>query len=442
MAYFWQIHGHDGEGRNWFDQALTLEAQSPSRKYLYAWAAAVNGHFTLSWYMPRKETFKERMEEALKIFRQFGDAFRTGHTLYYLAIFPFDADDFETAISTYQAGLDVYQSSNNPWGVGECLHYIAHVAEERGNFDGSHALYNQSGELLKPIGDRWSLFHPVGDTAVIALNRGELDTARMILEESIQAFEELKNPEWTSTSLNRLTEVFCEQGKYEHARKINQRNLLVQREMNNLGQLGWTTELKGKIELAEGNLSLARQLYKEALAIAEKRNNQYSIGFIKVALGLIDCHEGNYRRGKEAIEIGIENVQKNNAHHATPLLVYRSHALWLEKDLPGAAESYRDTIKELQGNYFFIRIPECLEGLGKIAVLQHDLECAARLFGAAEAMREKMGTLIPPVQRGEYDAHIQTLHERMGTAFETTRSHGRAMTMEQAIEYALEVANQ
>jgi hypothetical protein len=72
-------------------------------------------------------------------------------------------------------------------------------------------------------------------------------------------------------------------------------------------------------------------MYNEALAIAEKRNHPCSMGFVRAALGLINCYEGNYRRGKEAIEIGIENVRKNNAHHATLLLVYRSHALWLEK---------------------------------------------------------------------------------------------------------------
>ncbi|HMD81762.1 MAG TPA: hypothetical protein VKE92_10670, partial [Anaerolineales bacterium] len=231
-----------------------------------------------------------------------------------------------------------------------------------------------------------------------------------------------------------LAQVFYERGEYGNARKTIQGNLEAVTEINDLEQIFYSTYLKGRVELAEGNLSLARQILGEAFAIAEKENDQNHTGLVKAVLGLIDCYEGDFARGKEAIEMGIETVRKKYPPDAWHLLSYQSHALWLEKDLLGAALSYRDTIKELQGNFYFIRIPECLEGLGKIAVTQNDLERAARLFGAAEAMREKMGTPIPPVQRGDYDAHVQSVR----TAFESSWSYGQAMTMEQAVDYAVE----
>jgi predicted ATPase/class 3 adenylate cyclase len=438
LAYFWEIHGHAEEGRNWFDQALTLEAQSPEREYPHAWATAVDGHFSLSWYLPEVKQYQPRMEEAIDIFRKREDAFRVGRVSYHLAYIPHHTGEPETAKSKYQEGLSVYQTINDQWGVGECIHCIAHVEETQGNIEKAHALYHQSLEKLKPIGDRYSLFHPVGDTARFALHQGELNTARMILEESIQAFEELKNREWSSISVQRLAEVLYEQGEYENARKAFRRNLEVVTEMNNLEQMFWNTYLKGKVDLAEGNLASAHQIFDEAFAIAAKENDQYHMGFVKAALGLIDCYEGNFARGKEAIEIGIEKVQKEYAPDASALQTYEGHALWLEKDLPGAARAYQDTIKELQKNYFFIRIPECLEGLGKIAVAQNQLERAARHFGAAEAMREKMGTPIPPIQRGDYDAHTQSLRKEMGTAIERSWNHGGTMTMDEVIAFSLE----
>ncbi|HEU0294205.1 MAG TPA: adenylate/guanylate cyclase domain-containing protein [Anaerolineales bacterium] len=433
LAYFWEIHGHSEEGRNWFKQVLAIDDDA-KKKHPFAWANAVHGVAALSAYTPQFQSYQPHVKEAVKIFREHGDDFRVGHTLYHLAYFPHFAGELDTAKTKYQESFDAYKKINNRWGMGECLHCIAHIAEQQGKAEEGGELYRQSLDLLKPIGDRWSLFHPVGDTALIALNKGELDTAKMILEESIQAFEELKNREWTSISINRLIEVLYEQGEYEHARKVNQGNLDVQRETNNLDQLSWSIELKGRIELAEGNLSSAHQLLDEALAISEKTNNQFSMGFLKTALGLIDCYEGNYAHGKEIIEIGIEKVRKEYASKASALLTYRSHALWLEKDIQSAAQSYRDTIKELKDNYFFIRIPECLEGLGKIAVVQNQPERAAHLFGAAEAMREKMGTPIPPVMRAEYEAHLQLL----GKAFESSWRHGREMMMEEVIEFALE----
>ncbi len=92
----------------------------------------------------------------------------------------------------------------------------------------------------------------------------------------------------------------------------------------------------------------------------------------------------------------------------------------------------------MQSYYFFIRFSECLEGLGKIAIVQNQLERAARLFGVAEALREKMGTPIPPLQRGDYDAHVQWLREKLGNAIEIAWSQGQAMTLDEALVYALD----
>jgi predicted ATPase len=437
LTYFWEIHGHEEEGRNWFKQALAID-EDAKKKYPFAWANAVHGFAALSAYTPQFQTHHPEMEDVLKIFRARGDDFRVGHTLYHLAYFPHFVGELDTAKARYEESLGVYKKINNEWGAGECLHCIAHIEEMQGNTEKAHALYSRSLEELQPIGDRYSLFHPLGDTALIALNKGELNRAKTIYEDSIQAFEELKNREWTSISINRLTEVLYEQGEYENARKVNQRNLGVQRETNNLDQLSWSIELKGRIELAEGNLSSAHQLLGEALAISEKTNNQFSVGFLKTALGLIDCYERNYACGKELIEIGIEKVRKEYASKASALLTYRSYALWLEKDLPGAARSYCDTIKELQKNYFFIRIPECLEGLGKIAATQNDFERAARLFGAAEALREKMGTPIPPIQRGDYENKVSELRAGMGDVeFKRTWDEGRAMSKDEVTQYAV-----
>jgi predicted ATPase/class 3 adenylate cyclase len=439
LAYFWEIHGHYEEGRNWFDDVLKLEAPSNKRKYPYAWATAVSGHYSLSLFAPNLEQYQPRMKEALDIFSEHGDLSRVGRVLYHLAYIPHFAGELETAKSTYQEGLNAYQGSNDQWGVGECIHCIAHVEEQQGNIEKAHLLYTQSLQSLKPIGDRYTLFHPLGDTALIALNKGDLNTASMLLEECIQTFKELKNRVWVSISVERLAQVLYERGEYENARKTIQHNLEVVTEMNNLDQMFWNTYLKGKVELAEGNLSSARQIFDEAFAIAEKDNSQHHMGWVKATLGLIDCYEGNFARGKEAIEIGIEKVRKEYAPDSAHLLIHRSQALWLEKDLLSAARSYRDTIRELHGNFYFIRIPECLEGLGKIAIAQNDLERAARLFGAAEGMREKMGTPIPPIEQASVERDLAVIHAKLDHAeFANFSAEGRAMTMEQVIAYALE----
>lgn len=84
-------------------------------------------------------------------------------------------------------------------------------------------------------------------------------------------------------------------------------------------------------------------------------------------------------------------------------------------------------------------ITQVLEGLARTAVSQDQVERAARLFGAAEALRKAIGTPIPPSDRGEYDQSVASVRARLGEeTFAAAWEESRAMSMEETINYALE----
>lgn len=60
------------------------------------------------------------------------------------------------------------------------------------------------------------------------------------------------------------------------------------------------------------------------------------------------------------------------------------------------------------------------------------------LFGAAEALREALGVPPPPFIRDRYNQSVAEAREKLGeAAFTAAWQSGRAMTPDQAIEYAL-----
>ena len=80
---------------------------------------------------------------------------------------------------------------------------------------------------------------------------------------------------------------------------------------------------------------------------------------------------------------------------------------------------------------------QALEKLGSVAV-EPDPIRAARLLGAATGARETIGAPLPAYERAEHDAavnHVRALLD--GAVFSAAWADGRAMTLEQAIEYAL-----
>ena len=84
----------------------------------------------------------------------------------------------------------------------------------------------------------------------------------------------------------------------------------------------------------------------------------------------------------------------------------------------------------------------CLEGLAVVASVRGEVERCASLIGAAERLHEAVGVPVYVYcepHRALYERTVATIRSQMGAkAFEEARADGRAMTFEQALEYALE----
>jgi hypothetical protein len=86
-------------------------------------------------------------------------------------------------------------------------------------------------------------------------------------------------------------------------------------------------------------------------------------------------------------------------------------------------------------------IAECLEALARIAVTQRRPEAtrAARLMGAAEALREAIGAPLPPSDRPDYQRHVTMARAALGPAvFHSASAEGRTMSVEQGLLFGVE----
>jgi hypothetical protein len=85
------------------------------------------------------------------------------------------------------------------------------------------------------------------------------------------------------------------------------------------------------------------------------------------------------------------------------------------------------------------RAYELLTGLAAIAGGTDQPERAAKLHGASEMLLGSNPPETLQADRAEFDRRIQIARDQLGDArFEELAAEGRAMTMEQAIAYALE----
>jgi hypothetical protein len=77
--------------------------------------------------------------------------------------------------------------------------------------------------------------------------------------------------------------------------------------------------------------------------------------------------------------------------------------------------------------------------LGEVAIALGQAQQGVRLLGASEALHEAIGAAREPEYNTTYERAVTSARSSLGEeAFQMAWQKGQAMTMEQAVEYALE----
>jgi tetratricopeptide (TPR) repeat protein len=104
-----------------------------------------------------------------------------------------------------------------------------------------------------------------------------------------------------------------------------------------------------------------------------------------------------------------------------------------------AAALYRESLDRYRKTGRKPEVARSVEALASLMSVQGQRERAARLFGAAEALREAAGAPIPPGDRVDYEREVAAARAAPGEdAFSVVRAEGRAMALKHAIAFALE----
>ncbi len=128
------------------------------------------------------------------------------------------------------------------------------------------------------------------------------------------------------------------------------------------------------------------------------------------------CREVGYGWFNAQVLISLARVIASQGDHAAAYALYQESFTQLPKG----------------GNHE--DIATCLEGLGAVGAVQGEQGWAARLWGAAEALRQQIGAPLPPVYRADYEHSVAAARAQLGEkTFAAAWAEGRTMTPEQAL---------
>jgi predicted ATPase/DNA-binding SARP family transcriptional activator/DNA-binding CsgD family transcriptional regulator len=239
-----------------------------------------------------------------------------------------------------------------------------------------------------------------GEAGTFAWHRGDYERATVLHGEALALYREIGDEHGAAFALNNLGVQELEKGDYESAAPLFEEALSLSREVGDRRTIAYVHHNLGEVARHRDEYGRAKTLGAEALSLFRELDDEWCVARTLSWLGLVTAYKGD--------------------------------------DHEAAAGFLREGLALIQRIGDWEWATYCLESFAALAGAQGDGTRAARLYGAAEALRETIGAPLPPVDRPDYDRSVAAARSRLDeAAFAAAWAEGRAMPLETAVEYAL-----
>jgi predicted ATPase/class 3 adenylate cyclase len=229
-------------------------------------------------------------------------------------------------------------------------------------------------------------------------------------------------------------------GEYEQATAFHGEALEHYRQVGDDSGVAFALICLGTQRLENSDYERAAPFYEEALALSRRIGDKANIAMAIRNLAEVERQKGNYERAKtlgmECLSLYQEMTDEFNV--ATTVGWLGLLAIWSggEHDLAEGFLTEGLALTRKIGHW--AHGAYCLEGFAGLAGARGQGARAARLWGAAEALRTGIGAPPTPEARPYYERSMAATRTLLGeVAWEAAFAQGTAMSPEEAAEYAL-----
>ncbi len=230
------------------------------------------------------------------------------------------------------------------------------------------------------------------------------------------------------------------QGDDDRAKALYLESLALGRELEDKGAIAHSLQGLARVGTHQADFVAARARAEESLAIFEELGDKRGMALSFNELGEIARSLRDYERAGRFYERSLALWRELADRVPTvSLLQNLGYVALNRRDLRKARAIFEEGLTLSRDVRDMLGIASCLGGLAGVAALSGQRDRAAYLFGAAEAAHEAGGLTPDLVDRAEIDRNVSAVRTALPEdAFLKLWAEGRAMTLEQAIEYALQ----
>ena len=384
---FWLVRGRVAEGRRWLGLALSRPVGGPAR------ARALFGAAVLAMQEEDRTRAAEAFADALSLYKAMGDEVGAARSLWGSGI---SAAGLAAAVPYLEEALALQRRLGDQEGMARTFLSLGDGAWARGDLEVARSSFESALDIYRRLGDVRSIAQSLAGLGDVARARSDFASARARYKEALAVCHELGDRGGIAALLFLLGLVARNEGDRESARSLQQEALGMERELGVPVRMARPLGQLARLACDEGDFARSRSLLEEALAVADSGSGR----------------------------AGVLSELGDVAH--------------LEGDSDEGARLQRESLRLYRALGASAMTTRCMERLAFAVLGTGEPARACRLLSAADAQRDALGTRRPPIQQPAVDRCRETLRGILGLhQFTICWAEGQAMSLEQALDYAL-----
>ncbi len=286
----------------------------------------------------------------------------------------------------------------SPMARAKALTGAGNLAYQQGDYGRAASLHEEALELRRALEDMQGIAASLHSLGIVAHQQGEFERAAELYEDALARSRALADKAGMAGLLGNLGHVAHAQGHHARAVALVEEALTLFRELSDMRNIAASLHLLGNLAHEQGDHLRAMAMHEEALALFRVLGDTLGIAGSLNILGRVAFAQCEYVRAEQHFEEGMRLCRTMGAQD---------------------------------------ELAEGLEGLVWVAAATGEPGRAARLGGAAEALREALGVPLVLERRAAHELALLAVRPALGEAFEAAWAMGRGLTLDEAVGLAL-----
>jgi predicted ATPase/DNA-binding SARP family transcriptional activator/Flp pilus assembly protein TadD len=279
--------------------------------------------------------------------------------------------------------------------LGRAMRCAGNQSYYQADYPATRHWYSEALRVSRETADERGTAVTLCNLGMLDYELGELEQAERTLRESIALSEQMGNLGGVTTALINLGAILEALMRYDECRATFERSLKLDRETGD--RLGEATSLSnlGVVSVRQGDLDAAHSFFCQARELASEFGQISAIAYVEHGLGMVALRRGNLAEAR--------------SRFAEALRIRREGDYW-------------------RG------IADCLEELGGLHACLGNHERAAFVWGAAEALRDRIGAPMSKSEEGGVAPWQTMSRSALGAEFDQHKGLGAQAPIEELLD--------